>query len=122
MSSSKACRTGSTAPSKRRPRTISLELRRRRSASADGKRREVTRGAQDRDTETHRPVGVEGGGQPEPCFGEGKACRERKAAPEAAGNALRGGRRADHQREYQQHADDLRTFRDRQRNDREECG
>ena len=46
--------------------------------------------------------------------------RQQHAPADAAGQSLRRRGRADHQREHQQHADDLRAFRRRQRDDRQE--
>ena len=40
--------------------------------------------------------------------------------PEPRGDALRRRGRSDHQREHQQHADDLRALRHRERDDRQE--
>ena len=87
-----------------------------------GQRGEIGEGAQQGDAEAHRPVGIEGHREAEPGFGKREQRRYEQSAPESGGHALRRGRRSDHQREYQQHADDLRACRYRECHDREECG
>ena len=83
---------------------------------------EVANGAQDRDTETHRPIGVERYRQAEPGFGECERGRNEKPAPQPAGDSPRCSRWTNHQREYQQNADDLSAFRHRQRHDGKKGG
>ena len=51
---------------------------------------------------------------------EREAGGERDAGAEAAGQELRRGRRADHQREDEQHADDLDRLGDGERDERQE--
>ncbi len=85
-----------------------------------GRGTEIDRGAQRGDPEAGRPVRIKRERNPNPRLRQRQCRGQQHAAPDACRQPLRRRRRPDHQREHQQHADDLRALRRRQRDDGEE--
>ena len=83
---------------------------------------EIGQRTEQRDAEAHRPIGVIGHRDAKPGFGQRQQRRNNEPAPQSGGDALRRGGRSHHQREDEQHADDLRAGRNRDRDDGEERG